>query len=241
MSEEGKTVTIDGEEIPLQNLTGKGKAETDRRKKLIPLIASEYLDPDNPIEIDDLVAKYDIPKNSIYYHFKNEGISRKGVESTKAAPIQKEIRKVAQQVLSAEAEKIATLGFGLGSIIATRYLSLLDYMMSENKTLEYIAEEIMTWYEAKHSTMATEDELKTEIARLNKELSAAWAMNLPNFRYWLRTRILERYASQVINARMMGVRLPVSSTIKAMQTDLLRLEGDMSELFEGEIIVGIES
>ena len=241
MSEERETVTIDGEEIPLQNLTGKGKAETDRRKKLMPLIASEYLDHDNPIEIDDLVVKYNIPKNSIYYHFKNIGITRKGKESTKVAPIQKEIRKVAQEVLSAEAEKIATIAFGLGSIITKRYLSLLDYMMAEGKTLDFIAEDIMQWYEMKHSTMATEDELKTEIARLNKELSAAWAMNLPNFRYWLRTRILERYASQVINARLMGVRLPVSSTIKAMQTDLLRLEGDMSELFEGEISIGIES
>ena len=240
MSEERITVTIDGEEIPLQNLTGKGKAETERRKKLIPLIAEQYLDPDNPVDIEDLVERYDIPKNSIYYYFKNEGISRKGTESTKAPLIQKEVRKVAQEVVSKEAEKIATIAFGLGSTIATRYLSLLDYLMAEGKTLEFIAEDIMQWYEMKHSTMATEDELKTEIARLNKELSAAWAMNLPNFRYWLRTKILERFADQVIQARLRGVRLPVSRTIKAMQTDLLRLEGDMKDLFEGEMIIGVE-
>lgn len=239
MSEEDKTVIVDGEEVPLDSL--EGGAETQRRRKLIPIIADEYLDPENPVDIEALVEKYNIPKNSIYYHFKKEGISRKGVESTKAAPVQKEVRKVAQEVLSAEAEKIATIGFGLGSTIARRYLSLLDYMMSENKTIEYIAEEIMQWFEMKHSTMAEIDELKTEIEVLNKELSAAWAMNAPNFRYWLRTKILERYASQVINARLMGVRLPVSSTIKAMQTDLLRLEGDMNELFEGEIDIGIES
>jgi len=238
MSEEPRTVTVDGEEVPLKSLSGG--AETERRRKLISTIADDYLDPDNPVNIDELIEKYDIPKNSIYYHFKKEGISRKDVESTKAGPIQKEVRKVAQQVLSTEAEKIATLGFGLGSIIATRYLSLLDYMMSENKTLEAIAEEIMTWFEMKHSTLAEIEELKTEIARMNKELSAAWAMNLPNFKYWLRTRILERYATQVINARLMGVRLPVASTIKAMQSDLLRLEGDVNDLFEGEIVVGIE-
>ena len=238
MSEKRKAITIGDEEVPLDSL--EGGAETQRRRKLIPLIADEYLDPDNPTDIDALVEKYNIPKNSIYYHFKKEGISRKGVESTKAAPIQKEIRKVAQEILSAEAEKIATLGFGLGSIIAKRYLSLLDYMMAENKTLEAIAEEIMQWYEMKHSTLAEVDELKTEITLLNKELSAAWAMNLPNFRYWLRTKILERYATQVINARLMGVRLPVSGMVKAMQTDLLRLEGDMNDLFEGEMIIGIE-
>jgi len=239
MSEERKTVTIDGEEVPLTSLSGG--AETERRRKIIPFIADEYLDPDNPTDIDALVEKYNIPKNSIYYHFKKEGISRKGVESTKAAPIQKEIRKVAQEVLSAEAEKLATIAFGLGSIIAKRYLSLLDYMMAEGKTLDFIAEEVMQWFEMKHSTLAEVDKLKTEIELLNKELSAAWAMNTPNFRYWLRTKILERYATQVINARLMGVRLPISSTIKAMQTDLLRLEGDIEELFEGEMTIGIES
>jgi len=239
MSEEPKTVPIGDEEVPLDSL--EGGAETQRRRKLIPIIAEEYLDPDNPTDIDALVEKYNIPKNSIYYHFKKEGISRKGVEPTKTQPVQKEIRKVAQQILSSEAEKIATLGFGLGSIIAKRYLSLLDYMMAENKTLEAIAEEIMQWYEMKHSTLAEVDELKTEIVKMNKELSAAWAMNAPNFRYWLRTRILERYANEVLITRRMGVRLPVTPTIKAMQTDLLRLEGDMKELFEGEMIIGIES
>ncbi len=238
MSEEARTVTVDGEEVPLKSLSGG--PETERRRKLISVIADDYLDPDNPVDIDELVEKYDIPKNSIYYHFKKEGISRKDVEPTKSSPIQKEVRKVAQAVVSKEAEKIATIAFGLGSTIATRYLSLLDYMMSENKTLQFIAEEIMTWFEMKHSTLAEIEELKTEIARMNKELSAAWAMNLPNFRYWLRTRILERYAAQVINARLMGVRLPVSSTIKAMQNDLLRLEGDVDDLFEGEVVVGIE-
>jgi len=239
MSEEPKTVPIGDEEVPLDSL--EGGAETQRRRKLIPIIAEEYLDPDNPTDIDALVEKYNIPKNSIYYHFKKEGISRKGVEPTKTQPVQKEIRKVAQQILSSEAEKIATLGFGLGSIIAKRYLSLLDYMMAENKTLEAIAEEIMQWYEMKHSTLAEVDELKTEIVKMNKELSAAWAMNAPNFRYWLRTRILERYANEVLITRRMGVRLPVTPTIKAMQTDLLRLEGDMKELFEGEMIIGVES
>jgi len=239
MSEEPKTVPIGDEEVPLDSL--EGGAETQRRRKLIPIIAEEYLDPDNPTDIDALVEKYNIPKNSIYYHFKKEGISRKGVEPTKTQPVQKEIRKVAQQILSSEAEKIATLGFGLGSIIAKRYLSLLDYMMAENKTLEAIAEEIMQWYEMKHSTLAEVDELKTEIVKMNKELSAAWAMNAPNFRYWLRTRILERYANEVLITRRMGVRLPVTPTIKAMQTDLLRLEGDIKELFEGEMIIGIES
>ena len=63
MSEEARTVTVDGEEIPLKSLSGG--PETERRRKLISVIADDYLDPDNPVDIDELVEKYDIPKNSI--------------------------------------------------------------------------------------------------------------------------------------------------------------------------------
>jgi len=236
MSEEDKTVNIGGEEVPLTPL--EGGAETERRKKLIPLIANEYLDPEHPVDIDDLVKKYHIPKNSIYYYFKKEGVSRKGTDITKPT-VQKEISKKAQEVLSGEAEKIATIAFGLGSIIAKRYLNLLDYLMAKGMSLELIAEDIMEWYEVKAATKARIDELEARVEALDRELSAAWAMNLPNFRYWLRTRIMERYAAQVIQARMMGVRLPVSATLKAMQTDLLRLEGDIEELFKGDEPIGV--
>ena len=236
MSEDKETINIGGEDIPLTPL--EGGAETERRKKIIGVIAQEYLDPEHPVDIDDLVKKYNIPKNSIYYYFSKEGVSRKGLDLTKPT-VQKEISKKAQEVLSGEAEKIATLAFGLGSTIAKRYLSLLDYMMAKGMSLELIAEEIMEWYEAKTPTKLRIEELEVEAERLNRELSAAYAMNLPNFRYWLRSRILERYANQVLQARMMGVRLPVASTIKAMQTDLLRLEGDIEELFKGEEPVGV--
>ena len=153
----------------------------------------------------------------------------------------KEVRSVETMALSNEAEKIATFAIGIGGVIARRYLGFLDYEISHGKTLEFIAEEVMQWYEMKHSILAEKDELKTKIESLNKELSAAWAMNLPNFKYWLRTRILERYANQVLQARMRGVRLSLPSLAKAMQTDLLELEDDVNELFEGETPVGIES
>jgi hypothetical protein len=236
MSEDGDYVLVEGEEVPLKSL--KGGAETERRRKLIGKIADDYLDPEKPIDVEDLSEKYDIPVNSIYYYFKKEGISRKDVEKVSQS-VQKEVRKKAQEVLSGEAEKIATIAFGLGSAIAKQYLPLIDYMM-RSKTLEMIAEEIMQWYETKHSTNAHIDELETQIEKLNTELSAAYAMNLPNFRYWLRTRILERYANQVIQARLMGVKLPVKSVMKAMQTDLLVLESDIKGMFEGESIIGTE-
>lgn len=231
--------TGDPEEAIYKSLLPDSNAEKIRRKKIMPLLIEEYLE-DVPRNIDYFVKKYDIPPNSIYNIFKKEGVSRKDVKSERKT-VQKEIRAAETEELSAEAEKIATIAIGLGGVIARRYLDFLDYEMSHGKTLEFIAEDIMQWYEMKHSTLAEKDELKTKIESLNKELSAAWAMNLPNFKYWLRTKILERYAKQVINARITGVRLPVSRMVKAMQTDLLRLEGDVNELFKGENLIGIES
>ena len=152
-----------------------------------------------------------------------------------------EVSSVESTAPSSEAEEIATFAIGIGAVIARRYRDFLDYEISHGKTLEFIADEVMQWYEKKHSILAENAELKTKIAQKDKELSAAYTMNLPNFKYWLRTRILERYANQVLQARMRGVRLSLPSLAKAMQTDLLELEDDVNELFEGETPVGIES
>ena len=230
MSEKKNVVVIDGEEVPLTPL--KGRAETERRKKLIPLMAKEYTDPNNPVNIDELSKKYNIPEQSIWYYFRKEGASRKNSPLSKPTA-RKEITKKAQEVLSGEAEKIATIAFGLGSTIAKRYLPLIDYMLAKGLSLELIAEEVMDWYEMKAATNARIAELESEVERLNKELRNAYAMAMPNFRYWARAKILERYANQVLKARMMGVRLPVTATVKAMQLDLLRLEEDLKPL-EGE-------
>jgi len=228
------------EEVIFRTLLPDKRAEKERRKKIMPLLIDEYLQPNAPADIEHFVRKYDIPQSSIYYYFNQEGVSRKDVKEEKKVVL-KEIRAAETTALSNEAEKIATIAIGLGGVIARRYLDFLDYEMSHGKTIEFIAEDIMQWFEMKHSTLAEIDELKTKIVQKNMELSAAWAMNLPNFKYWLRTKILERYATQVINARVMGVRLPVSSTMKAMQTDLLKLEGDVNELFKGGTIIGTES
>lgn len=216
------------------------KEETERRRLIIPMIAAEYLDPDNPTDIDELVKKYNIPESSLYYYFDKEGISRKD-QKRKSATVLKEIRKVETEELSIEAEKIGTIAIGLGGIIARRYLPMLDRLMDEGKTLEYIAEDIMQWYEMKAPMQSTEDRLRAEIETLKINLSAAYAMNLPNFRYWLRTRILERYATQLLNARLMGLKIPVNRALRAMQDDLLRLEGDIKEAFVGGIETGIKT
>jgi len=232
--EEGET-----QQLLYKSLLPDKKAERERRKRVMPELITEYLKEGAPADIEYYVKKYEIPASSIYHYFSQEGVSRKDIkiERTKAL---REVRAREAEALSSEAEKIASIAIGLGGTIARRYLDFLDFEMARGKTLEFIAEDIMQWYEMKTSTLAEIDRLKVKIESLDKELSAAWAMNLPNFKYWLRTKILERYANQVINARLMGVRLPVSSLMKAMQTDLLRLEGDINDLFEGEIAVGIE-
>ena len=223
-----------------KSLLPNKKAERERRKRVMPELIDEYLAENAPNDIDYYVKKYEIPASSIYYYFKQEDVSRKDITRERVKTL-KEVRAKESEALSSEAEKIASIAIGLGGTIARRYLDFLDFEMARGRTIEFIAEDIMQWFEMKTSTLAEIDKLKVEIESLSKELSAAYAMNLPNFKYWLRSRILERYANQVLQARMMGVKLPVRSTINAMQTDLLRLEGDINDLFEGDVTIGIES
>jgi hypothetical protein len=204
-------------------------AERERREQVFPDLAARYMEGE---DINKLSEEYKLPLSTIWRYLKKMGISRAG-EEKRQKEVQKEVRAKEMEALSTEAEKIATLAIGLGGIIARRYLPLLDTLMSEGKTLEYIAEDIMGWYEMKDSMKANEENLKAQIENLNRELSSAYTMSLPNFRYYLRTKILERYANQVIRARLMGVRLPVRQVIRAMQTDLLNLEGDLQEMFKG--------
>jgi hypothetical protein len=208
-----------------------GKEEFERRQKVLPEIARRYLEGE---ELEDefgegLAKEYRIPKRTLLAYFKRMGVSRKK-EKAKAKEIQAEIRRKEVEELSTEAEKIATIAIGIGGIIARRYLPLLDALMAEGKTLEYIAEDIMNWYEMKAPTEATINKLKSEIAELNENLGKMFVMTQPNFRYMLRAKILERYAKDIIKARTMGVRLSPSKTLQAMHNDLLAIEDDIGGL-----------
>lgn len=218
-------------------------AERQRRQLVLPYIAEEYLREENPLDIEVLAKKYSIPVASLYYYFAQRGISRKDKDgkparrpASTAAGVLKEIRNTEAEALSGEAEKIGTIAITLGGSIARRWLPMIDALMAEGQTLEYIAEQIMNWYEMKAVMEAKVDQLQATLARKEQELQGMWQMTKPNFRYYLRTKILQKYADQAIRARITGVKLPVKSMVKAMQQELLVMEADLEEV-EGEKII----
>jgi hypothetical protein len=210
-------------------MPGITKEERERRQEVIPEIATKYLEGE---EVEDLSKEYNIPENSIYYYFRKIGVSRKD-QSKRQRMVLEEISDKVEEDLSMQGEKLATIAIGIGGVIANRYLPLVDSMMSEGMTLEFIAEQIMEWFEQKQVILSRMDRLDTAINRLEEEVALAYSMAMPNFRYLLRTRILDKYAKDVLKARAMGIRLPVKQTIEAFNRDLIMLEKDVDTSLEG--------
>lgn len=180
-------------------------------------------------KVADLAKEFGIPKSTIYDRFKKTGITTGGAAAFRGKALST-VRKVEAENLAAEAEKIATIAVKLGGVIARRYMATLDYLMGQDKSLELIAEEIMSWYEDKRGTLMRIDRLEGEQARLYEQLEYAYGRALPNFKYELRTRLLSKYAMQVLRARTIGVRLPVKRLVKAFHNELLLLENDIEDI-----------
>jgi len=180
-------------------------------------------------KVKDLSKEFGIPKATIYDRFKKGGVTTGGAAAHRGKALSA-VRKVEVENLAAEAEKIATIAVKLGGVIARRYMATLDYLMGENKSLELIAEEIMSWYEDKRGVMKRIESLEASQAHLYEQLELAYGQALPNFKYELRTRLLTKYATQVLKARMYGVRLPVKRLIKAYHNELVLLENDIENI-----------
>ena len=223
-------------DLPPEDLrkTTPKAAETARRKRVMPYIVTEYL---AGVPMDDIIDKYDIPEGSIHYYFQQLGVKRTRTDAKKSrakkGDIQKEIRQIETRELSLEAEKIATIAIGIGGPIARRYLPLIDTMMSEGMSLEYIAEQVMSWYELKISILAQIARLETDVELRKQEAMAAISMSMPNFRYWLRVKVVEKYANQLLRARMYGVKIPMKVAMKALNTDLLMVDQDIEKVMVG--------
>lgn len=191
-------------------------------------IADRYNSGD---QIADILKDYPaISKSGVYYHFKKMGIETGRSGPTKSSRAEKTIQKLETEALASEAEKIGSMALSLGGSITRRHLPLLDSLMSKNMTLEQIAEEIMDWYLSKVSTKKHIELLETEVTNLTEQLEHSYGLALPNYRYELRTRILERYGAKLINARILGVKIPVRRSLKAFYTDLLLLEEDIENI-----------
>jgi len=206
-------------------------------------VVERYEDGESVKEIVDDMG-LDVAPSTIYYHFDKMGIETGRQGRKKRSKARKAIEKIESEALTGEAEKIANIAFTLGGIITRRHLPLLDRLMSRGMTLEQIAEEIMDWYLSKQSTQRRIEDMEYQIKKLKDELSYAYGLSLPNFRYELRTRILWDYAVQVLRARMIGVRIPVKQVLKAFYRDLMGLERELEEIIvkEPELIgeIGVE-
>ena len=174
-------------------------------------------------DIDELAKEFDVPKKSLYYHFQKMGISRKETAKQKNIVL-KEISKAREEELSIQGEKLVTIALGIGGVIANRYLPLLDAMMADGMTLEYIAEHIMDWFENKTAIETKVSNLEIDNTNLEAQMEVAYQMAEPNFRYLLQTRVLDDFAKKVLQYRAQGIRVNPRKMTQAMYYDLLTLD-----------------
>lgn len=204
------------------------KEERERREQFLPEAARRYLEDE---DIDVLAKEFDVPKKSLYYHFSKMGISRKkSAKETKI--VLKEISKAREEELSIQGEKLVTIAIGIGGVIANRYLPLVDAMMADGMTLEYIAEHIMDWFENKTAIEQKVSNLEIDNKNLEDTIQAAYTMAEPNFRYLLQTRILDDFAKKALQYRAAGLRVNPRKMTQAMYYDLLTLDTGIDKFIQ---------
>ena len=200
---------------------------SEEKLERIAAAAKEF--EENPkLKVEEIAVKYGFPRRSLYYYFKKLGLTKprgKGISAAERA-----VRKTELAALTDEAEKIATIAIGIGGVIARRYLPLIDHLLSKGRTLEMIAEEVMDWYEMRIPTETRIKELETEIESLKQQLSEAYIIASPNFKYLLRSHLVMNYAKHLLVARMNGLRVPIHSTLRALHNDLIMLEKDIEAI-----------
>jgi len=217
----------------------RGKTRGDL-EEILPEITKRVQDGE---DVGALAQEYKIPKSTIYSYMKELGVEipkKRGLAAVTRTPSAEQVvRKKEGEQLASEADKITTIAIGIGGPIARRYLPLIDKLMSEGKPLEAIAEEVMSWYERKVSIERQVEDLKIEIDRLNEELGIAYAIAQPNFKYLLKLKTLEKYATQVLRFKLAGFKIPVKTLLKAFQNDLEMIESDMEEALEEKTVEAV--
>jgi len=214
---------------------GRGK-KPDNLEEILPELTERFNAGE---EIGVLEQEFKIPRATIYHYMKLQGIHRERKTTVprahKVSGPEDIVLKSEAEELASEATKIATIAIGVGSPIARRYTPLVDSMLSEGKPFDAIAEEIMTWFERKTAINTELDELKQQVASLRQDLSRAYGMLAPNFKYILKVRTLEKYALQALRCRAAGIRIPVKAIIKAFNNDLNAIDDDLRSALEVKV------
>ncbi len=121
---------------------------------------------------------------------------------------------------------------GIGGVIANRYLPMVDAMMGDGWTLEFIAEQLMDWYENKTAIERKVSNLEIDNANLNAAIVQAYTMAEPNFRYLLQTRILDDFAKRALQYKAAGIRVSPKKMTQAMYYDLLMLDVNQDKFIQ---------
>lgn len=221
-------VMVTEDELECLNIRdGKWGKAAEKLEKVAAAVEEYNKNPE--LKIEDLAATYGIPRRSLYYYFKKLGIIR---GSEKVSETQKAVRQMELNALSTEAEKIASIAIGIGGVIARRYLPLINHLMESGRTLDMIATDVMQWFEMKIPTETRIKDLEVTIETLRRQVSEAWIIAAPNFRYMLRARLVTDFAKRILVARMNGLRIPVQSSVRALHNELAQVDKDLKPLME---------
>jgi len=213
--------------VALKLRDGKWGKAAEKLEKVAAAV--EEYDKNPEVKIEDLAATYGIPRRSLYLYFKKLGIIR---GSEKVSEAQKVVRQTEVAALADEAEKIASIAIGIGGVIARRYLPLINHLLTSGRTLDMIATDVMQWFEMKIPTETRITELEVAIETLRGQVSEAWIIAAPNFRYMLRARLTTDFAKRLLVARMNGIRIPVRSSMRAFHNELAQIDKDLEPLME---------
>jgi hypothetical protein len=187
----------------------------------LPEILHKYIDEGETAE--SLCQEYKVAPSTFFFWLKKLGISKPKELRSKAEEV---VKNAEERALKDEAEKLTMEALTIGGVIARRYQPLIDHMLSRDRSLESIAEEIMEWFEEKPTVKKQLEALEAENGNLQDKLSEAWGIAAPNFRYLLRTKLLDEYALRVLRLRALGVDIDAQETIKGFQKELKLLDDD---------------
>ena len=198
--------------------------------KSLPEILHRWIDENETAEY--VLRDYNVAPSTFYFWMKKLGISKPKEIKSKAEEV---VKNAEEQALKDEAEKLTTEALTIGGVIARRYQPLIDSMLSRDKSFEAIAEEIMEWYEEKPTVKKQLEALEAENGNLQDRLSEAWGIAAPNFRYLLRSKLLDDYALRVLRLKALGVDIDVQETIKGFQKELKMLDDDFEKFLEVKV------
>ncbi len=150
----------------------------------------------------------------------NAGITRKTTKSTGMA----KIRKIESEAMGEEAEKIVTLGWELGGMIARGWYPLLDKLLSEDRSMKFIVEDLMHWYESKKSTLTQIAQLEGDAEALAEENQKLETLAAPNIRLKLKMDAYKECWELLFRAAIVGSEMDVDALNKKLTADMQTID-----------------